>query len=96
MADTCPKCAYPINSPGSSSAPMGQGGKIQTVEQTSKKFKLHQMIAIVLFVIGLIIVALGYDPEESKKIVMSIGALIAAIGVIWIFWIKAKIWWHHG
>jgi hypothetical protein len=52
LASECPKCAYPIAGGGSTQA---SGGKIQTVEQTGKKYKLQKLISAFLIFTGLVL-----------------------------------------
>ena len=83
LASECPNCAYPIAGGGSTQA---SGGKIQTVEQTGKKYKLQKLLSALLILAGWIVIYGGGG----------YGGTMIAIGVIW-FCITAFIsWWHHG
>jgi len=83
-AESCPKCAYPIAGGGSTQA---HAGKIQTVEQTSKSYKLQQLLSSLL-IIGSIVVMIAGDPSS--------GAIGTLVGLIWYISARFMTWWHHG
>lgn len=62
-----------------------------TVEQTSKKFKLHQLIGFALMVIGIVAVAGGAGSGASAG-----GFLFFVVGLLWYILARVGAWWHHG
>ena len=85
------------------------GGKIQTIEKTSKPYKLQQLLSCFTIMVGLCagvgslfyIRNLGYygsNPglAENQGMLMLGGLAIFAIGVIWFIIIRFLVWWHHG
>ena len=92
MAESCPKCAYPIADCGTTQA---HGGRVQTVEQTSKRYKLHFIYAGSLIIIGVIAVFLValFSGDSSK---MGFAVLSVAIGFVWYAITRFNAWWHHG
>jgi len=89
-AEKCPKCAYPIAGGGSTQA---HGGKIQTVEQTSKRYKLQQLLAIFLIVGSVIVMITGFSGGSNAG---AFGMLGLIVGLVWYIGIRFVIWWHHG
>ena len=90
LAGSCPKCAYPIAGGGSTQA---NAGKIQTVEQRSKRLKLEEVLSKWLcWGSGFVIfVAMGND--LFFVIPFAVFGLIA--GFIWRGINEIEIWWHH-
>ncbi len=73
-AQSCPKCGCPIIK------------GVQTIEQTSKKYKKQVLISSLFIVIGFFTVfANAY-----------IGVVLIFIGLIWLLIGMVMSWWHHG
>ncbi len=87
-AESCPKCAYPII--GSIQA---HDRKVQTIEQTSKRYKGHQLLSVLLFIISFLIMITGVSKDQLGLIIF--GALGSVGGFIWYIIVKFQIWWHH-
>jgi len=85
-AEKCPKCACHISS-------IHAQNKIQTIEQTSKKYKKQIIYAILATIIG-VIVMISSASSESRGVI-TFGILLTLGGLIWLFAVKIKIWWHH-
>ncbi len=62
-----------------------------TIEQTSKRLKLHQIISILMIVVGGVWTwtAISVDAESTIPI------WILIIGIGWYFVTRIRIWWHH-
>ena len=90
-AATCPSCGHPVAGGGHVQA---QGGKVQTIERTSKPLKLQSLLSAVLTIVGFIIACLaildGRPVSDS-----SIGVALCTIGLIWFIIVRFLIWWHH-
>ena len=94
IAETCPKCAYPIAGGGTTQA---HGGKIQTVEQTSKKYKLHQLLSSLLSIGSFVVVIVFHSGDKSNAgVVAALGTLTLLVGLIWFISARFMAWWHHG
>jgi uncharacterized membrane protein YvbJ len=91
-ADSCPKCAYPITGGGTTQA---HGGKIQTIEQTSKKYKLQQLLSTFLTIGSFIVMIVGFSGESSQG-AGAFGMLGFIVGLIWFIGVRFISWWHHG
>jgi uncharacterized membrane protein YvbJ len=85
-ADKCLKCAYPISGQLSE-------GKVQTIEKTSKALKKQLVFAALTTIIGLLVMVSTAINEFNGGIFF--GVFLTLVGIIWIFAIKTKIWWHH-
>lgn len=92
-ADTCPKCAYPISGGGSTQA---HGGKIQTVEQSSKRYKLQQLLSSLLIIGSVIAFIADLSENEPNSGVASLAILGIVVGLIWFIIVRFLTWWHHG
>lgn len=72
--------------------------KIQTVELTSKKFKLQQFYAVLLLIAGLVVTMMGIigDSAGGEDTAMGfIGGAAIIVSIVWLIIIKIQIWWHH-
>ena len=92
-AGSCPKCAYPIAGGGTTQA---HGGKIQTVELTSKRYKLQQLLSSLL-IIGSVVVMIALSIGQSQGLVVGVlGYFGLLAGLIWFIVVRFMTWWHHG
>lgn len=90
-AESCPKCAYPTAGGGTTQA---HGGKTQTIEQTSKRYKLQQLLSTFLIIGSVIVMIVGFSGESSGAGAFGMLGLIA--GLIWFIGVRFISWWHHG
>ena len=90
-APTCPNCGVPIASKSNI-----QPGSIQTIEETSKRFKLITIFSVLTMIFGLVLLVptcIGSDVEGSK--LPTVAALFISIGLISYIINRIRIWWHH-
>lgn len=89
-AKSCPKCGAPI---ASASETIAAGTQIDTVQETSKKFKLHSIISITLIIFGLVFIlpVLG-SPNADVPLTPF---FMTSIGIVWYIINRFRIWWHH-
>lgn len=92
-AESCPKCAYPIAGGGSTQA---HGGKIQTIEQTSKRYKLQQLLSSLLIIGSVVVMIVGFSGNEPSSGAAAFGVLGLVVGLIWFTVVRFVTWWHHG
>ena len=101
-AESCPKCAYPIA--GRDVSTLAHSRKIQTVEQTSRRYKL-QLVLSSLLIIGSMLLYIpmlitdfgGVTPkEDSGTSGSSYCLLVLCVGLLWHCVARFKAWWHHG
>lgn len=89
-AKNCIGCGAPI-APDRESQGSGVD-HLTTVQGTSKKLKLQQAIAAVLFVaggVGMFVAGdLGWNPGTPTTIML--------IGLVWYIVTRVRTWWHHG
>ena len=90
-AESCPKCAYPIAGGGSTQA---NAGKIQTVEQTSKQYKMQELLSGLLCCGSIIVIIMAIANSQSGA--TAFGVLGLLVGMIWYISVRFTIWWHHG
>lgn len=93
LAESCPKCAYPIAGGGTTQA---HGGKIQTVEQTSKPYKLQQLLSSLLVIGSVVAMIVGFSGDQPSSEVGAFGVLGLVVGLIWFIVVRFMTWWHHG
>ena len=91
-AESCPKCAYPIAGGGSTQA---HGRKIQTVEQTSKRYKLQQLLSTLLIIGSVVVMIAGSSGNEPNSGAAAFGLLGLLVGLIWFITVRFMTWWHH-
>jgi len=82
-ASNCPKCGNPISSTGNTSH--------STVEFTSKKLKVHNLLASFTLILGFIILFSGGTEGTSATIAI----IIIFIGIVWLIVTRIRTWWHH-
>ena len=93
LASTCPNCGYPIGGAGHSQS---GDARYTTIQQTSKELKLHQVIALFVFLIGLLWTFFTFadgKPEGPLNPLMFILVIGGFIGTIVT---GLRTWWHHG
>jgi hypothetical protein len=74
--------------------------KVQTIEQTSKIFKLQQLLATLLWIVGAILFCVGLGSKTAAGTASTsgtsvIGFLMFIVGFIWGIVVRFLIWWHH-
>lgn len=88
-ASACPKCGAPIATPGI-------GTPLSTIQQTSKRLKVHIIFSSLAFWIGLIWFLVAINSESQPPSAPSpIPVFLFLIGAIWFLVTKFRIWWHH-
>ncbi|HET7175980.1 MAG TPA: zinc ribbon domain-containing protein [Gammaproteobacteria bacterium] len=88
QAMACPGCGAPIAkvaATGSAADEVSNG--VQTIEQTSKKWKALQLGASVAIAAGIVFMMAGN---------MGFGAFLAFIGIITYIYGRAGAWWQNG
>jgi hypothetical protein len=68
--------------------------QVQTVELTSKKWKLHQLIGFLVAIAGCILFPIGLRLQDSA--IFGVSVLALGVGWIWLLWASIMAWWHHG
>ncbi|HZU35413.1 MAG TPA: zinc-ribbon domain-containing protein [Gemmataceae bacterium] len=81
-ARACPECAYPL------------GGTV-LIEQTSKRWKLMQLIGVLVCLLGAIPFTVFFLLTERPAFLVLAGAVFMIGFVIWATGSVAA-WWHHG
>jgi uncharacterized membrane protein YvbJ len=88
-ASACPGCGSPI---GGAAA----GTPINTIQKTSKKLKAQQLIAGIIFSVGGIsLIFNGCYAAKTNSSMSPVPIIMTAIGLVWYFVVKMRIWWHH-
>lgn len=97
QAKACPKCGYPI-SRGKTSLE-GSNSDVVTVEQTSKRLKLHELWSVIAILLGgIIVVASSFVArrEDSGWAGVLIGIVVFLAGFVWYIVTRIRRWWKHG
>ena len=89
-AKSCPKCAFPISPENNK---LGQGGKVQTIELTSKKYKIQEIQSVLLIVGGLLLLFVGF--ATKLELLLTLGCLAGLAGIGWRMVIGFQVWWDH-
>lgn len=89
-AVACPKCGFGMSGARETKA---TGRPLTTIQETSKRLKLHTLGAIGIMILGLLWL-IGTLQADSA----STGApgLIMVGGIVWLAVTRFRIWWHHG
>lgn len=90
-AEACPKCGNPISGKAEAEA---IGTTVTTVQGTSKKLKLHTLLASLLVIGGCsAMVSSVNSPTGSGG---TLGTWVMILGMIWYITARVRSWWHHG
>lgn len=92
-AANCVSCGAPIETLKESK---GSGTTLYTTQETSKRLKMHQLIAWGMVILGIIFIynaSNGTEPPSDG--LMTLGSLSLLIGIIWAAVTRFRIWWHH-
>ena len=90
-APACPGCGSPI---ADRKEAVGSGVQhLTTVQETSKKFKVHTMLSVTLLIVG--IVLLFGDVQEPGSDPSPVPFAMVSIGLTWYLVNRFRIWWHH-
>ena len=90
-AVSCPKCGAPISGAQEARA---AGTNINTVQETSKKFKLQSLISASLIIIGVVWATSSTSGDTTSEPSVIPGMFIT-IGLVWFVVNRFRIWWHH-
>lgn len=99
---SCPECTKDVSSSAPSfpncgvrvaslSESKAAGASLTTVQETSKKLKLHILMAVVAIVIGVVWLVATPEGNEASGLAM----LFVAGGLLWYLVTSFRIWWHH-
>jgi hypothetical protein len=88
----CPECAHPLAGGGSTQA---SDGKIQTIEPTSKKYKLQKLLCLMLVIISLVSVIGHIGLRANPVILITLGVLAFIFGLIWYIGFELLVWWRQ-
>lgn len=89
-AAACPGCGAPIASGTGAKAEavaVPSGDSVQTIEQTSKKWKGLQLAGSLAIALGIVFMFAGS---------MGLGAFLGFIGILAYIYGRAGGWWHNG
>ena len=88
---SCPHCGVSIALAKESIA---AGASLTTIQQTSKKFKMHTLIAVLLIIVGVVwIIGNSSDGQSGDG---AIPSLLIFVGLVWFVITRLRTWWHHG
>jgi uncharacterized membrane protein YvbJ len=83
-AASCPKCGVPISSKGA-------GTPLSTIQQTSKRLKVHIVLSSVAFWIAAILLLASFASEAPSPFAI----FLVLVCMVWYLVTKIRIWWHH-
>jgi len=70
------------------------GAPVQTIQETSTKFKLHTLISVSIFCVGAIWSYAALSSVDDPS-VSPIANFLFVIGLVWFVVTRFRIWWHH-
>ena len=91
-APYCPNCGVPIAGAKEGKA---AGAKLTTIQETSKKFKIHSLLSSLLVIIGVLLVAVPISGLQEREEFFAIPIILILIGLFWLIITRFRIWWHH-
>lgn len=90
-ATSCPQCGCPITSSSDFNA---SGTALTTIQETSKRLKIHMIFSSIILFIGMTWVVLGIVVSPNSE-PSRVSSLVAFAGLIWYLVTRFRIWWHH-
>lgn len=89
-ATSCPNCGMGIASARETQA---AGAPLTTIQETSKRLKLHTIGAVLL----LLVAAIWFfsEPKDIDQPTSPWPLLLMFLGLAWYFVTRFRIWWHH-
>ena len=92
-AAACPHCGAPIALAAAERVAIGT--PLATIQETSKRLKVHILFAALFWWVGVIWVIVAMNSGEAPSASTGIAFLLLFVGAIWYFTTKIRIWWHH-
>jgi len=87
-APSCPHCGTPISVDIQSESTI-----LTTIQETSKRLKIHILAAALSFWFGLAWLILAAQSDTGEPPI--IPSFMMLIGFAWYVATKIRIWWHH-
>lgn len=67
--------------------------EVQTVELTAKRLKAQQVLSTLTIVLGIVLMVVCFRRSALNGV--TIGGLIALVGMLWLWITRVRIWWNH-
>lgn len=68
---------------------------VQTIELTSKRYKLQLVLSVLLIIVGIVAMIYSYNSKGQSSAGVW-GILSVVFGFIWFLTTRIVIWWNHG
>ena len=91
-APACPACGVPI---AAASDARAAGVPLTTIQETSKRLKLHILGSVALIVISITWLLGSVNTDDPNEAAGGVSILLLLIGLIWFIVTRFRIWWHH-
>jgi hypothetical protein len=91
-AATCPGCGIPV---AAAADTLATGSPLTTIQETSKRFKVHILGAWCLFIIGWVMIFSTIKDIKAGDEPTPWPGLVVFAGFAWWVVTKFRIWWHH-
>lgn len=89
-AAACVKCGAPV---AGAAEVRAAGAALNTIQETSKKFKLQTLASVSMIIIGSVMI---YSRAPYGALgVPATPVLLVVIGLVWYVVNRFRIWWHH-
>ena len=92
MAAACPHCGVGIASARETKA---AGAPLTTIQETSKRLKLHTIGSAILLIVGLLMLLSQPATTEQGGQPSLWPGLMVFVGLVWYVVTRFRIWWHH-
>jgi uncharacterized membrane protein YvbJ len=92
LAPYCPNCGVPIDGAKEKKA---AGAKLTTIQETSKKFKIHYILSSLLVIIGFLLIFVPIGEFKERPEFWAIPIILMIIGLVCMVITRFRIWWHH-
>jgi endogenous inhibitor of DNA gyrase (YacG/DUF329 family) len=92
-AAACPGCGAPVARAASERAAIGT--TVSTIQETSKRLKIHIIGSSLFWWAGVILVVISFNATTDSSTMGVVGLLLLLVGTIWHIITKLRVWWHH-
>lgn len=92
FAATCSSCGLQVAS-AKEARPVGSA--IMTVQETSKRLRLHTLGAIAAILFGMVWLIIQANSGQEGGATSPVHGLLIFAGLAWYIISRVRIWWHH-
>lgn len=105
-APTCPYCGHPMNQSGLRAGRLNpvHTGQVVAIERTGKGLKAQGCLATIALLAGVVLLLIAIVGSQDNRTsnhkadystVITVGAVLLAVSIPWMIYVKLATWWRH-